>query len=133
MGCGAIEPAAQLPGPDGSRSRAIWLGRIEKADYDVVWWVPACGLAKWVRLRRLRVFIDQPAENRVRGVCGDDCRQVRFAGDEHPISALPPGGAHPALSEGVCAWGLRRRLDHLHARRGEYGVEGGGELGIAVA
>src|SRR4051794_2102591 len=42
----------------------------------------------------------------VRGVGGEDCRQVPFADDEHPISALPAGGAHPAfakaLARGAC-------------------------------
>jgi hypothetical protein len=56
----------------------------------------------------------------VRGVGGDDCRQVPFADDEHPVSALPPGGADPAFGVGVGARGLRRRLDDRDTRRGEY-------------
>jgi hypothetical protein len=42
-------------------------------------------------------------------------------------------GAHPAFREGVRPRRLRRRLDDRDACRGEYGVEGGGELRVAVA
>jgi hypothetical protein len=69
----------------------------------------------------------------VRGVGGQDCSQVPFADYKHPVGAFPAGGADPAFGEGVGARGLRRCLDDLDARGGEYGVEDGGELGVPVA
>src|SRR4051794_20839716 len=69
----------------------------------------------------------------VRGVGCEGCRQVPFADDEHPVGAFPAGGVDPAFGEGVGAGCLWRRLDDLDVGCGEYGVEDGGELGVAVA
>jgi hypothetical protein len=66
-------------------------------------------------------------------VAGEDCCQVPFAGDEHVVGALASGGADPAFGVGVGSGCLRRCLDDRDADSGEYGVEGGGELGVAVA
>jgi hypothetical protein len=69
----------------------------------------------------------------VRGVLAEDGCQVPLAGDRHAVGALPPDGAHPRFRERVRPRRLRRRPDHRDTGRGEYGVEGGGELRVAVA
>jgi hypothetical protein len=68
----------------------------------------------------------------VLGVLGEDGAQVLFAGDEEAVCAFAAYGAYPPLREGVRPWALRRRRDDLDVVAGEDGVEGGGELGIAI-
>jgi hypothetical protein len=69
----------------------------------------------------------------VRRVLAEDGCQMPFAGDEHAVGAFPSDGAHPTFGGRVRPRRLRRRLDDRDTRRGEYGVEGGGELRVAVA
>src|SRR5512133_3380066 len=58
--------------------------------------------------------------------------KVASAPDQHPVQALLPHGSYPPLSEGVGVRRLDRRLDGLDAVGGEDGVEGTGELVVAV-
>ncbi len=67
------------------------------------------------------------------GVLVENGGQVMLTDDEHSVGALAANAADPALGHRVRPRCPRRRLDHLDALGGEYGVEGGGELGITVA
>src|SRR5512132_1215071 len=58
--------------------------------------------------------------------------KVASAPDQHPVRALLPHSPYPPLSEGVGVRRLDRRLDGLDAIGGEDGVEGTGELAVAV-
>jgi hypothetical protein len=69
----------------------------------------------------------------VRGVLGKYGIQVPLADDEHPVGALSTCSAHPSFCEGVRPGYLGRSLDHVDAGASEHGVEGSGELRIAVA
>jgi hypothetical protein len=59
--------------------------------------------------------------------------QVPFTGDQHPVQALAAGTADPAFGDRIRPGRLDKCLDDPHADRGEYHVEGGGELGIPVS
>jgi len=61
-----------------------------------------------------------------------DAAQVAWAGDEHAVGALVAYGAHEALRVRVHPRGLWRGLDDLDADRTKHGVEGVGELRVAV-
>jgi hypothetical protein len=61
-----------------------------------------------------------------------DEAQVALASDEHPIRTLGPNGAHEALRVRVHPRSLWRTPDDLDADSGEHGVEGVGELRVAV-
>jgi hypothetical protein len=65
-------------------------------------------------------------------VLGKDCFEVTAAEDEHPVEALAPDGADEALADGVRPRSLDRGLDDPDDVGGEDGVEGGGELGVAI-
>src|SRR5512133_4197588 len=58
--------------------------------------------------------------------------KVASTPDQHPVQAFLPHGSYPPLREGVGVRRLDRRLDGLDAIRGEDGVEGTGELAVAV-
>ena len=66
-------------------------------------------------------------------VLGEDCLEVTAAEDEHPVEALAPDGADDALADGVGTRCLDRGSDDPDGVGGEDGVEGGGELGVAIA
>ena len=66
-------------------------------------------------------------------VLGEDCRQMAFADDEHPVGALPAYGAHPAFRECVRSGRLWRSLDHVDAGGGEHRVEDGRKFGVPIA
>ena len=66
-------------------------------------------------------------------VLGKDCFEVPAPEDEHPVEALAPDGADHALADGVGPRSLDRGSDDHDALGGEEGVEGGGELGVAIA
>ncbi len=55
------------------------------------------------------------------------------AEDEEPVQALSPDGADEPLGDSVRSRRADGRLDDPHPFPGEDGVEGGGELGVAVA
>jgi hypothetical protein len=62
-----------------------------------------------------------------------DGAQVPLAGDEHPVGALAAYRGDPPFGVGVHLWCLRCGEHDVDADRGEYRVEGGGELRVAVA
>ena len=66
-------------------------------------------------------------------VLGQDRRKVTASEDERPVKTLAPDGAHHTLADGVRPRCPDRGLYDPGALRGEDGVEGGGELGVAVA
>ena len=66
-------------------------------------------------------------------VLGEHGLQMAAAEDEHPVEALAPDGADHALTDGVGPGCPDRALDDPDALGGEDGVEGSGELGVAVA
>ena len=65
-------------------------------------------------------------------VLAEDGFEVASSEDEHAVEALAPDGAHDALADGVCPRRPDRRLDGPDSIRGEDGVEGRRELGVAV-
>ena len=68
----------------------------------------------------------------VPNVLVENALKVTSTPDQHPVQALLPHGSYPPLSEGVGVRRLDRRLDGLDAVGGEDGVEGTGELAVAV-
>ena len=66
-------------------------------------------------------------------VLGEHGLKVAAAEDEHPVEAFAPYGADHALTDGVGPGCSDRALDDSGALRGEDGVEGSGELGVAIA
>lgn len=66
-------------------------------------------------------------------VLSKDCLEVTAAEDEHPIEAIGPDGADHALTAGVRTRCPDGGGDDSRAVGGEDGVEGVGELGVAVA
>jgi len=66
-------------------------------------------------------------------VLGKGCFKVAAAEDEHPVEALAPDGADDALADGVGPGCPNGALDDPGALCGEDSVEGGGELGVAIA
>ena len=66
-------------------------------------------------------------------VLAEDCLEVTASEDERPVEAVAPHGADPPLADrfgpGCLDWGL----DYPGALGGEDGVEGGGELRVAIS
>jgi hypothetical protein len=58
--------------------------------------------------------------------------EMPFARDEDPVGDLAADGGDPAFGGGVHPRRLRRGEHYLDASRREYGVEGSGELRVAV-
>jgi len=57
---------------------------------------------------------------------------VLLVDDEDAVEELAADGADEALGDGIRSGCPRRRSDDLYVDGGEDGVEGGGELGVAV-
>jgi hypothetical protein len=53
--------------------------------------------------------------------------------DEHPIQQLATDRADPSLGHRVRAWRPHRRPQDSDALGGQDGIEGGGEVGVAIA
>ena len=66
-------------------------------------------------------------------VLGEDCFEVTAAEGEDPVEALGPDGARHALADCVGLGGMDGGLDDSGAVGGDDGVDGGGELCVAVA
>ena len=66
-------------------------------------------------------------------VLGDDAVQVPVVGDQDPVEALLADRLHHALCVGVRDGRADRREDDADTVGLEHGVEGGRELGVAVA
>jgi hypothetical protein len=66
-------------------------------------------------------------------VDGQDPFEVAAVADQQPVQAFGPNGADPAFGAGVRLLRPHRGADHPDAVGGEDVVEGGGELGVAVA
>jgi len=64
---------------------------------------------------------------------GEHGFEVTAVEDEHAVEALAPDGADDALADGVGPGCSDGGGDDSGALRGEDGVEGGGELGVAIA
>jgi hypothetical protein len=62
----------------------------------------------------------------------DNTSQVASTPYQHPVQAHLPYGSHPPLRECIRVRRLDRRLDDLEAAGGEDGIEGTGELAVAV-
>ena len=60
-------------------------------------------------------------------------REVASSGDQEVVEAFAAQGADPALGDRVGARCSNRAADDADVGAGEHGVDGGGELGIAVA
>jgi hypothetical protein len=58
---------------------------------------------------------------------------VPLVDDEKAVEEFAADGADEAFRDGVCARCAHRRLEDLDVDSGEHGVEGGGELAVAVA
>src|SRR5258706_10549275 len=65
-------------------------------------------------------------------VAAQDVTQMPVAGDEDPVGALAANRCDPPFCEGVYPGRLRRGGHNVDAGEGEHGVEGGGELRVAV-
>jgi hypothetical protein len=74
-----------------------------------------------------------PSSVVVRLVPGQDRPQVSFAGDQHPVDDLGPGGEHEPLRTGIRTRAPGRDLYRFDADAGQGGVEGHGELPGPVA
>jgi len=66
-------------------------------------------------------------------VLGQDTSQVRQIPDKSPIQDLPSAGADPSFHDRVRARCPHRSLDGPDADALEHRVEGGSELGVAIA
>jgi hypothetical protein len=66
-------------------------------------------------------------------VPGEDRPEVSFAGDQHPVGDLGPGGEHEPFGIGVRAGASGRDFQGLDAGAGQGRVERFGELPGAVA
>jgi len=64
---------------------------------------------------------------------GKDCFEVAAAEDERPVEAFAPDGVDCALTDGVGPGCSPGGHDDPGALGSEEGVEGGGELGAAIA
>jgi len=58
---------------------------------------------------------------------------VSLVDDEKAVEEFAADGADEAFRDGVCARCAHRRLEDLDVDSGEHGVEGSGELAVAVA
>jgi len=58
---------------------------------------------------------------------------VSLIDDQKAVEEFAADRSDEALGDRVCPWRPRWRLDDLDAGRGEDGIEGGGELAVAVA
>jgi hypothetical protein len=63
----------------------------------------------------------------------EDGAGVSFVVDQEPVGALGADAADESLGVAIRLRGLGRDLDHVESFGGEDGVEGVGELGVAVA
>jgi hypothetical protein len=61
-----------------------------------------------------------------------DCSQVVTAENEDSVGALATDRADPPFGDGVGAGRAYRRANDLYLFRGEYGIETGDELGVAI-
>src|SRR5262249_38053411 len=59
--------------------------------------------------------------------------EVPSVEDQKPVETFSAGGADEALGDRVRLWSAHRRLDDLDAFACEDGIEGAGELAVAVA
>jgi hypothetical protein len=59
--------------------------------------------------------------------------EVALVPDQRSVEEFVPAGLYPALHDGVHARDADTAFDDLESGVGEYGVEGGRKLGIAVA
>ena len=66
-------------------------------------------------------------------VFGEEDVDMAAAEDEEPVQALPTDGADKPLGDRVGARRPDGRLDDPDPFSGEDGVEGGGELGVAIS
>jgi hypothetical protein len=66
-------------------------------------------------------------------VLGENGFEMAGAEDEHPVEALAPDGADHALADGVGPGARTGLLTILVPSAANTGVEGGGELGVAIA
>jgi hypothetical protein len=64
----------------------------------------------------------------VRGVLVQDCPQMPWPGDQHPVGDLGADRAHPPLGKSIRPRTLRRDLHHLDPSVGQHRVESPGEL-----
>jgi hypothetical protein len=69
----------------------------------------------------------------VAGVFVEDLLRVASVEDQHSVGALLANGAYEAFRVRVAVGAARRNLRDRDAFAGEDCVEGGGELGVAVA
>ena len=69
----------------------------------------------------------------VREILGEHDLEVAAVEDKESVQALPADGTDESLGDRVGAGRLDRGLDNPDALGGEDGVEGAGELGVAVA
>jgi hypothetical protein len=58
---------------------------------------------------------------------------VSLVDDQKTVEEFAADGADEAFRDGVCPRRPHRRLEDLDVDGGEHGVEGGGELAVAVA
>ena len=58
---------------------------------------------------------------------------VSSVDDQETVEQFAADGADESFGDRVRPWRAHRRLDDLDVDGGEHGVEGGGELGVAVA
>ena len=65
-------------------------------------------------------------------ILSEDPGQLPLVPDQGPVQTVAAHRTHPPLGKGICSRRPRWTLHHLDAGRGEYGVECGGELGVAV-
>jgi hypothetical protein len=67
------------------------------------------------------------------GVLAEHLPRVLFVVEQQPVGALGADAAHERFRVAVRAGRLRWDFDDLYALGTEYGVEGGGELRVAVS
>ena len=66
-------------------------------------------------------------------VLGQHSGKLPLVGDQHAVQALTTDRADPPLGIGVGLGRTRRTAQHGDAGVSEHGVEGNGELGVAIA
>src|ERR1019366_2806810 len=92
-------------------------------EVDRLWW-PGLSLSRC----ELAQGAVRPSAVAVPQVLSQQQAQVVFMDDQQPVEDLAAQGADDSLADGVRSGRLRRAGENPDAVRGEYGVEGAGEL-----
>jgi hypothetical protein len=73
-----------------------------------------------------------PGSVGVVNILSQDAAKMSLPKDQHPVEAFLAHGANPAFGKGMRVQRLNRRADDADRLRFEHGIEGSGELHVAV-